>query len=367
MTHSEMPNYRPLLSLLELTLRCNMKCVHCGSSAGSSRKGELGSEEWQCVIRELAALGAEDLVLLGGEPLLHPSWESLARLAVDCGLKALLITNGFLLDGPMARRCAQAGVARVGVSIDGASDAVHDRIRSTKGSYDRAWRAVHALLDAGICCTVITAVSKLNIGELPRMRDQIVGRGVGWQIQVTSADGARFDALHMVSRTEFYAVARFIAQCRETLTLKELPVAGAHGIGYHSTQLKNYAFMPEWPGCQGGISTVGVQSDGMVKPCLSMPEQFAEGNVREGGLTTLWKDPRKFRRNRVFRRESLQGECAGCGHGDTCRAGCPDLARNATGSEFDNPYCLLRIEKEGVDGALDLWHLNDVLVELRAR
>jgi len=290
--------------------------------------------------------------------LLHPGWEELCRLAGDLGLSPLLITNGWLLDASMVRRCLQAGVRRVGVSIDGASAEVHDHIRGVRGSHARAWKAVETLANQAITCTVITAVSKLNLGQLPAMREQIAGRGLGWQLQVTSPNGARFAPEWMVSRAEFYAVARFISRCRHAYSLQQLPVAGAHDIGYHSSCLTNYAYMPEWLGCQGGISTVGIQSDGQIKPCLSMTEAYAEGNVMDPGLVAVWRDPKRFRRNRLFRREWLQGGCAQCEHGASCRAGCPDLARNASGSQFDNPYCLHRIENEGIDRNHQPWDVG---------
>jgi radical SAM protein with 4Fe4S-binding SPASM domain len=341
---------RPLLSLVELTLRCNLRCVHCGSSAGRPRRDELTVEELERVVDELAGLGGRELVLLGGEPLLHPAWERLCRRARDRGLAPLLITNGMLLDDDVARRCVEAGVDRVGVSIDGPTAAVHDAIRGVTGSHDRAWAAVERLRDRGVTCSVITTVSRLNRAGLPALRDRIAGRGLGWQLQTASPNGERFAREHVLSPAEFYELARFIADCRADYPLETLPVAGAHDIGYHSARLRNYAMEPEWAGCPGGIETMGIQSDGLVKPCLSLPERFAEGSVRAHGLAAIWNDPRAFARNRAFRRARLAGGCRGCVHGDTCRAGCPDVAWNATGSEFDNPYCLHRLEREGREG-----------------
>lgn len=341
------PVPRPLLALLELTLRCDLRCVHCGSTAGGPRRDELTVTELERVVDELAGLGCRELVLLGGEPLLHPAWERLCLRARERGLAPLLITNGMRLDDDVARRCAAAGVDRVGVSIDGPTPAVHDAIRGVAGSHDRAWAAVERLRERGLTCSVITTVSRLNLAGLPALRDRIAGRGLGWQLQTASPNGARFAREHVLSPGEFYELARFIADCRADYPLETLPVAGAHDLGYHSARLRNYAIEPEWTGCLGGLTTVGLQSDGLVKPCLSLPERFGEGSVRDRGVASIWNDPRAFARNRQFRPELLAGGCRDCAHGATCRAGCPDVAWNATGSEFDNPYCLHRIEREG--------------------
>ena len=354
-----MPAYRPLLSLVELTLRCNLRCIHCGSTSGKPRDGELRDDELFRLIDELAALGAEELVFLGGEPLLHPRWEQLCAHTSQAGVAPLLITNGFLLDDSTAKRCARAGVIRVGVSVDGPTPDVHDAIRGVRGSHERAMRAVDALQDQGVACTVITTVSQKNLHTLWKLRDMLLGRGIGWQLQVASPNGARFDRKLVLSRGEFYALAAFIARCRSEYSLEELPVAGAHDIGYHATRLRNYAYRPDWPGCQGGLSTVGVRSDGTIMPCLALPDRFVEGNIRDaGGLTAVWRSPEHFVRNRRFRVEWLEGGCGGCEHGATCRAGCPDMAWNATGSDLDNPYCLHRIETEGIAFEPATWTIN---------
>jgi radical SAM protein with 4Fe4S-binding SPASM domain len=343
----EEPRYRPLLTLLELTRRCNLRCLHCGSTSGHAVAGELSTAEWVRIIDDAATLGAREIVLLGGEPLLHPDWERIARHARERSLAPLLITNGMLLDAKTARRCIDAGIDRVGVSIDAADPEVHDRIRGVRGSHARAWTAVGHLRDAGVTCSVITTVSRLNRDQLDALRDRIAGRGIGWQVQTTTPNGERFPREQTLSPAEFYEVVRFVSECRARYPLDELPVAGAHDFGYHSTRLRNYAERPEWHGCEGGIATVGVRADGAVMPCLSMADRFAEGNVRNaGGLAAIWTDPNRFTRNRRFRVEQLEGGCRGCAHGATCRAGCPDVAWNATGSVFDDPYCLHRIERE---------------------
>jgi radical SAM protein with 4Fe4S-binding SPASM domain len=307
------------------------------------------------------------VVLLGGEPLLHRSFGRLARLCTDLGMTPVLITNGLLLDEDALATCLDAGIGRIGISVDAATAEVHDGIRCVPGAFARASEAVQRSLDHGITTTVITTVSKLNIHSLPVMRDWIAGRKLGWQIQVASPNGARFESDNLISRSEFHALASFISRCRATYTLEELPVAGAHDVGYHSSCLVNYSTMPLWHGCLGGISTVGIQSDGSIKPCLSMNERFVEGNVRSPGLVDVWRDPNRFVRNRRFKPAMLEGGCSGCEHGGTCRAGCPDLGWNVTGSVFDNPYCLHRIEREGVDCSLSIWTIDDAREDSKAQ
>jgi radical SAM protein with 4Fe4S-binding SPASM domain len=337
----------PLRSVcLELTRRCNLRCLHCGSAAGDGLPRELELEEIAAIIRDLSALGGERIVLLGGEPLLHRGWPRVVELAHEHGLEAALITNGLLVDAAVASRLAESGLTHVGLSLDGASDAVHDGIRGLKGARTKAWAALERLRAAGLPVTIITTVVRTNLPELEAMRDQLLANGPGlvWQIQAASGGGERFPADFAVRPADLLGVARFIARCRAEISLDALAVAGAHDIGYYPRTVRDFGTEGTWRGCPGGVTSAGIASDGSLKGCLSMGDGEIQGNVRERPLRKLWRDPRLFARNRFPAPGLLQGECSRCPYGALCRAGCPQMARTATGDVFDNPLCLRRIE-----------------------
>ena len=60
--------YAPDLLIWELTLKCNLRCIHCGSNAGEKREGELTTREALNVVKDLADLGVDEICFLGGEP-----------------------------------------------------------------------------------------------------------------------------------------------------------------------------------------------------------------------------------------------------------------------------------------------------------
>ena len=57
----------------ELTLKCNAKCIHCGSSAGCDRPNNLTFEQAQSVVKQLDEIGCSVLTLIGGEYFLYPN------------------------------------------------------------------------------------------------------------------------------------------------------------------------------------------------------------------------------------------------------------------------------------------------------
>ena len=210
-----MNHYRPYSVNIEITLACNLRCKHCGSTAGHPRSSELTFDELVQCFRELRSLGGEVVCLLGGEPLVRRDWEELGKAAGDAGLDLVLITNGMLVDEPTAARIAALPTLhRIGVSLDAADPDVHDAMRGRRGSHGRSVRALHLLRDAGLEVGAITTVSRTNFGELPGLRDLLLGQLITWQIQIATVGGERFDGSDRLSVEEFYEVGRFVSECR---------------------------------------------------------------------------------------------------------------------------------------------------------
>lgn len=341
-------DWRPWSVNVEVTLACDLRCRHCGSTAGRPRPAELSLAELATCFRDLAALGGDEVCLLGGEPLLRPDWRELCLAAGDAGLGLVLVTNGSRLDAAtVAWLAGLSHLRRVGVSLDAADPAVHDAIRGRAGAHAKALRALWALRDAGVEAGAVTTLSRANLDQLAPLRDLLVGQDVTWQLQCVSLGGGRFPAEERLDRAQFYAVGAFIAACRRRYPPAALPIAGAHDLGYCSDVLGPTGELPDWHGCGAGLYTLGILSDGRVKGCLSQHDRFVEDSVRARPLRDIWADPARFARNRRFTPAALEGGCRGCPHGARCRAGCANVAWTTTGRDYDNPYCFHRIEREG--------------------
>ena len=310
----------------EFTLKCNLRCSHCGSSAGKARENELSTKECISLCESLAELGCEEVSLMGGEPFLRDDWFSVGSCIRDLGMDLSFVSNGTI----DVERAVSLEPKVVGISLDG-SEETHDRIRG-KGSYVRAMRAIELLKERGIETTVITTVSRINLMDLPKMNLD----GVNWQIQVAAPIG-NFSREDMLSKEEFYASALFIAKKRRGMN-----VVGAHCYGFFSR------FLPcDWKGCTAGITSMGITSDGSIVGCLSMGnDRFIEGNVREKSLKDIWTDADAFSYNRKFDRSALGPNCRDCRHGMKCRGGCNSMSCSITGSFHNDPYCFYRIERE---------------------
>jgi len=336
--------YVPKSALYELTLRCNMCCMHCGSSAGNKRQNELTTKQWNSVTKQLVLLGCKKIALLGGEPFLRKNWYEISETVKEYGLKLLFISNGFLVNEKTVEKLRKLDPYAVAVSVDGATAKTHDSIRGVNGSFEKCQEVIMMLKEADLPTTVITTVNKKNFNELPELRSWLLNKGIAWQLQMAVPIG-RFQKELMISKEEFYATALFIGATRRNFSIKEIPIVGAHCFGYYSKILPNYAIMPNWKGCQAGITAIGIQSDGGVKGCLSLPEEFVQGNVKENSLAEIWNNQEFCSYSRNFNVENLNGACKECKYGKKCKGGCLAASVSITGDKFSDPYCFKLIEE----------------------
>jgi radical SAM protein with 4Fe4S-binding SPASM domain len=268
-------------------------------------------------------------------------------MASGFGLRAALITNGLPVSERVARELAELRPSHVGVSIDGACDDVHDAIRGVAGARRRAWAAVRRLRGAGLPVTVITTLVRSNVAELEALHDQLAAEGgLVWQLQLANGSGDRFSRELLLRPAEVLRVARFVAASRAR-GAGDPAIAGGHNIGHHACGVRDEEYGPRgrWRGCPGGLTAIGICSDGSVKGCLSMRECEVQGNLHQRSLVEIWRDPSCFARSRSSRPGLLRGGCARCPHGAECRGGCPETARSASGDVWDNPLCLRQAEE----------------------
>ena len=71
--------FRPVYAVWELTLRCDHACHHCGSRAVKARPDELTTDQALGVVQQLAAMGAKEVVLIGGEAYLHEGFLTIIK------------------------------------------------------------------------------------------------------------------------------------------------------------------------------------------------------------------------------------------------------------------------------------------------
>ncbi len=163
---------RPVRDLrISVTDRCNFRCQYCMPKSVfghdyrfMDRKELLTFEELERAARAFAANGVEKIRLTGGEPLLRRDLESLVRrLAAIPGVQVTLTTNASLLDRK-APALAEAGLARVNVSLDSLDDAVFRAMNDVDFPVSRVLHGIDAASAAGLSVKV-NAVIKRGVND----------------------------------------------------------------------------------------------------------------------------------------------------------------------------------------------------------
>ncbi len=329
----------PNLVVWEITLKCNLKCFHCGSSAGKARLDELSTKEGIKLCRDLAEIGARGITLFGGEPFLRKDWHILGKEIKDLDMKLSIVSNGFVNANDIIPKLVKLEVDSIQVGLDGTTE-THDHIRSIAGSFERAMEFIHLSKEENLPIGAITTVHRMNFKELSEMKDLIIKEGIGWQIQEAVPIG-RFPKEMVLSKEEYYSLGLFIASIQKKYSSEGISVP--HNLGFHSKFIPSFV---DWKGCWAGKMVLGIQSDGSVKGCLALPDEFIEDNIREKGIKEIWNDPNSFAYNRKFKKEDLGENCKDCKYGEICRGGCSTRSYSLTGKIHNDPYCFYQIEKD---------------------
>ncbi len=342
-----MSSAAPVYVVWELTLKCDLSCGHCGSRAGKPRDDELSTAEALDMVVQLAALGAREVTLIGGEAYLRPDWHIIARAITDHGMECSMTTGGRGMNAERARQAKQAGLVGVSVSIDGMREA-HDRQRGLRGSFDAAVAALDVLTDAGVPVHANTQLNRLSNPDLSSVLDLIADkRARGWQIQLTVPMGRAADRPEWLFQPyELLDLYPKLGALAVTALERGVRVWPANNIGYYGpfeSVLRNRGVdggALHWSGCPAGTRALGIESDGAIKGCPSLPTQsYTGGRIRDRSLEDIWANTRELRINRDRTVDDLWGFCRDCYYADECRAGCTWTSHVFFGRSGNNPYC----------------------------
>jgi nif11-class peptide radical SAM maturase 3 len=333
----------------EITLKCNLACQHCGSRAGHTRNHELSTSEALDLVKQLADVGITEVTLIGGEAFLRPDWLEIAQAITDAGMVCGVTTGGFGITLDTAQRMKEAGIKVVSVSVDGLK-ATHDRLRGKKGSWQWAFKTMSHLKEVGIPFGCNTQINRLSAPEFPQIYERIRDAGIfAWQIQLTVPMGNAADNSEILLQPyELLDVYPAIARVVERADREGVRVQPGNNIGYYGPYERLFRGKENtwsfWQGCSAGLSALGIEADGAIKGCPSLPTlAYAGGNIRDYPLRKIVEEAEELRFNLGAGTPQgtahLWGFCKSCEFAELCRGGCSWTAHVFFDKRGNNPYC----------------------------
>lgn len=350
-------NFVPVHVVWEITLACDLKCLHCGSRAGRRRPNELSTAECLEVVEALARLGTREVSLIGGEAYLRRDWTQIVRAIRSHGMYCAIQTGGRNLTPRRMAAAVDAGLQGIGVSLDGL-EALHDRVRGVRGSFIRATDTLRRAKAAGLNTSVNTQIGSQTMPELPALMEHIISTGARqWQIQLTVAMGNAADNDHFLLQPyQLEELMPLLARLYIEGSDRGLLMVVGNNIGYFGPYEHLWrGFGDEqvhWTGCTAGHTVVALEADGTVKGCPSLATNgFAGGNVRDLSLEQIWATSPEIHFGRLRSADDLWGFCRSCYYADVCRGGCTWTSHSLLGRPGNNPYChhrVLELKRRGL-------------------
>lgn len=349
----------PLYVDFDVTLACNMKCIHCNVSAFEPLDNELSLEEVKALIDEMFDIGVYDLSITGGEPLMRKDWkEILLHTHQYPAWKLVLNTNGTLWSEADVKFVAEnLPYFLVSVSVDGYTPETYGILRRTPSGkaatrhFEKAIKTVQLLKEYGAGVALNYTVTKKNIEyffDTAKLASDLgltllalkffpYGRGKEHLDELeldytTWADFLR--TLTKLKEEDSFGNVAMSTPCPwemyMPLMTEGYTAEDVERIWNYESPLRNeyYKQMREL-GCNAGVTTCAISPDGSVYPCGTVSAKIPAvycGNTREEGLLHVWETSPFLKKMRELKLSHIEGHCQDCEFKNLCGGGCRSRA-----------------------------------------
>jgi radical SAM protein with 4Fe4S-binding SPASM domain len=341
----------PLGAQLDLTYRCNERCVHC--YLDHDDHGEMTFAEIKDLLDQLAAAGVFFLTISGGEIFLRPDLWDILEHARRLMFSVKVKTNAIpIKEAAQAERLAALNVEGVQISIYSHRPEVHDGITLVAGSLERSIQGARLLIAAGIKVSFANVLMNQNLHDYKAVKalaDEI-GAGYGVDPTVTPMmDGDR----SILELNVAEATLREVLHDIEMTGGDEefcAPPKGPYDVD------EAFSRIP----CSAGHTACYISPYGDVYPCVQFP--LPCGNIRKTTFADIWHNSPQLKEVRSINLAELDG-CSSCQNQQSCTR-CPGLAYmegNMRGPSTQD--CEKSLARTGHES----WNLKAKKAELAAR
>lgn len=285
----------PLIASLQLELssRCNERCIHCYIPNSKKNHGmDMPFEKFKKLVDEFADMGGIHITLSGGEALLHKDIIPMLNYCRLKDLKITILSNLIKLTDEEIKAMKETNVSLVQVSLYSMDPEIHDFITTVKGSFNRTKEAIERLVSANVPVQISCPLMKAN-------KD-------GYKEVLKYAQSLKVSA-----KTDYIMMAQAdlnTSNLANRLSLKETEKVINDIIDYdldYASDLEK--FKPKdteiefdrerylnRPICGVGYDNCCVTANGDVYPCAGW-QDYVLGNVYKESLKDIWEKSEKIK------------------------------------------------------------------------
>ncbi len=311
----------PLSVMIELTERCNLRCVHCyiNQPANDSREKEkeLSADQFKLIIDKITRAGTLYVCFTGGEIFLREDFEEIYIHAISSGLLVTLFTNATLITPRLADMLASHRPSMVDITLYGATPETYERVTGTRGAFNACMRGIQLLRDREITIGLKTVVLTLNQHELTEMQN--FARTVNAQFRYDGNLWPRLDG--DFSPRQYQIAAEELLALDFAVDERRMAWQEQANLSKTGNLRAEYVYS-----CGAGMRSYGINSRGEMSICGMV--QNPVYNLLEMDFSDAWE------RLGILRTQKRQkpSKCQSCGLGGLCVI-CPGLSQAANGDD----------------------------------
>lgn len=322
-----------LLSMeIEFSLLCNYRCPYCYAAIRHLPENELSRDEIRDIILQARELGAEKIIILGGEPTLYPHTLEMIRFCRGLDLDVEMFTNGSIMTVDLARQLYDQNV-RVVLKMNSFQPKVQDMLTGHEGSHLAIRCALENLQRVGYASgqaflAVSTVICQQNVDELIEMWQWLRDQNIVPYFEVITPQGN--------------------ATANEWLAVDPLKL---HDIFSRIAEIDRERYGQVWDPqpplvgnqCLRHRFSCLVNSQGDVMPCVGVT--IPVGNIRQQKLRNILADSEVVEDLREYHR-TIKEPCRSCDKAQHCY-GCRGAAYQLTGDYLaSDPLCWRNIDRQ---------------------
>lgn len=328
---------QPLWLLAEVTYRCPLHCAFCYNPTDYNKhtQNELSTEHWIKALREARKMGAIQLGISGGEPLLRDDIEEIVIEAKKLGYYSNLITSGVGLTEKRIQAFKEGGLDHIQLSMHDITEEINNFITNTK-TFELKKKVAAMIKNHGYPMVLNVVIHRYNIGHMKEILEMAEALGADY-IELANT---QYYGWSLVNRSQLMPLKEQVEEA-ERITNEFREKAGS--------KMKIFFVVPDYFGdrpkkCMNGWGEVFmiVTANGDVLPCHSarVLPGMEFPNVRDHGLDYAWKDSPAFNK---YRGDAWMKEpCRTCPEKENDLGGCRCQAFLLSGdAESADPVCSL--------------------------
>jgi pyrroloquinoline quinone biosynthesis protein E len=327
---------KPLWLLAELTYACPLQCPYCSNPVDFTRyKNELTTEDWLRVFTQARAMGATQLGLSGGEPLVRRDLEILVAEARQLGYYTNLITSGIGMDEPRIKAFKEAGLDHIQISFQASSAELNDFIAGTS-AFQHKVEMARLVKQYGYPMVLCFVLHRDNEDQVESMLDLAIALDADYVELAT----VQYYGWAMINREQLMPARDQVEHARRVAQAYQKKLKG---------QMKIYYVIPDYyeerpKACMNGWGNVflTITPDGTALPCHAAAQLpgLSFPNVRDHSIEWIWNDSSAFNAFRGF--DWMKSPCKDCPERSKDFGGCRCQAYMITGDATNaDPVCSL--------------------------